>query len=291
MATRPTLPYFAPPDVLPAPLPTVEEIHASKKRISAPAEAMVVHVREHFAVKYGKRATLLQEGQNMLFVAQSSSVPVPKVYAIFHDEGTDENFLIQEYIPGDELEGVWPDLGADKKRDIARQLRRHMDELRSIPDHGYYGGLWRQPTLDFHFADGDLMDHPHPDPNISGPQETEEQWTDAMWRCLDARVVQPSARGQLPVQRRLYHRIFRGHKPVFTHANLVGRNVLLRQDGTVVLIDWEHSGWYPSYWEYCCAMLFCKYTDDWAEWVHEMLDEYVPEQGWMACHRLFILFN
>jgi hypothetical protein len=44
MATRPALPYFADPDTLPAPLPTVEEI-LTGTRISAPYEAVVVRVR------------------------------------------------------------------------------------------------------------------------------------------------------------------------------------------------------------------------------------------------------
>jgi hypothetical protein len=290
----------------------MDEILASDRRISARYENMVVRIGEHFAVKYGDKPALLQEGENMLFVAQSSSVPVPTGYAIFHDEDSNKYFLIQEYIPGYHLDKVWGKLSTERKRNIAAQLRRHMDELRSIPASGYYGGLWRQPTPNYHFADGDLMDHPHPDPAISGPQDTEEQWTEAMWRCLDARVIEPFGRKQLPQLRRVYHSIFEGHSPVFTDANFLGRNIMLRKDekddtvvaedkavvgkdsavdgkdDTVVIIDWEHSGWYPTYWEYCCAMIVCKYSDDWAEWVREMLEEYFPEHGWMICHRTFV---
>ncbi|KAK4041107.1 kinase-like domain-containing protein [Parachaetomium inaequale] len=243
MAARSNLPYFAPAEVLPAPLPTVAEILASTTRLSAPYENPVFRVGDHFAVKFGSGANL-QEGENQLFVQQSTSIPVPKVYALFYDEATKTNFIVQEYIPGKSLERVCGKLGIPDKQAIATQLRRNLDELRS---------------------------YPHPDPAISGPQETEEQW--------------------LPLIRRHYHAIFRGHNPVFTHANFFPGNLILREDGTVVIIDWEHAWWYPSFWEYCSAMLILKYYDDWGQWLAEMMDEYHSELRWMVCHKQMLMFN
>ncbi|KAK4157980.1 kinase-like domain-containing protein [Chaetomidium leptoderma] len=290
MATRPILPYYAPAEQLPAPLPTVAEILASKTRLSQSHEAPVFRVGDHFAVKYGKH-TSLQEGENMLFVQQSSRVSVPKVYAIFHDEATKTNYIILEFIPGKNLGHVWNELGTSEKRDIMSQLGRHMDELRSIPSQGFYGGIWRQPTLAYHFQDGDLMDHPHPDVTISGPQETEEQWTDAMWRYLDARVTAEGARSMLPLRRQVYHDVFKGHKPVFTHANILKRNIMLRDDGTVVIVDWENAGWYPSYWEYCTAMLILNYKEDWGQWLVGVLDKYNVELCAMILHSDMIFWS
>ncbi|KAL2132778.1 hypothetical protein VTI74DRAFT_3402 [Chaetomium olivicolor] len=291
MATRPTLPYFAPAHILPAPLPTLADILASTKVLSAPGKTRVVRVGNHFAVKYGKDVQL-QEGENMLFVQQSSTVPVPTVYALFYDDDTDKNFIIYEFIPGRKLSAVWRDLCTADKMAIASQLRRNMDELRSIPSPGYYGGIWRQPTQDLWFRDPELMSHPHANTAISGPQQTEEQWTESMWRCLDTRSK--TARRQydfLSIRRRHYHPIFKGHKPVFTHSDFGPENMILREDNkTVVLIDWEQSGWYPCYWEYCNAMFLVDYRDDWGEWLPEILDEYVAELGWMAFHREFLLF-
>jgi hypothetical protein len=53
MASRPSLPYFAPPDRLSAPLPTMAEILESKDRLSDQWNRPVIRVRDHFAVKYG----------------------------------------------------------------------------------------------------------------------------------------------------------------------------------------------------------------------------------------------
>ena len=38
---------------------------------------------------------------------------------------------------------------------------------------------------------------------------------------------------------------------VFTHQDLALRNLILDEQGNLWLVDWEHSGWYPIYFEYC----------------------------------------
>jgi serine/threonine protein kinase len=142
MASRPTLPYFAPKTVLPGPLPTLKEIFQAKQLPSAhQAVTGVFRVREHFVVKFGRYVNL-QEGENMLFIRQCSNVPVPTVYALFHDEKTNQNFIVQEYISGISLYLAWKDLTDSQKMSIASQIRLKMDELRQIPSPGYYGGIW-----------------------------------------------------------------------------------------------------------------------------------------------------
>jgi serine/threonine protein kinase len=266
----------------------VAEILASKERLSAPYQPPVVRVGGHFAVKYGepRGGVRLQEGENMLFVQQSSSVPVPTVYAIFHDEGTNMNFIVQEYIPGKLLERVWGGLSSAEKSGIASQLRRHLDELRSIPSPGYYGGIWRQPNPDFYFANPENGRQPHQDESITKPHGTEEQWVDAMWRCVAARHPKEK-QNSLSLLRHHYQTIFKGHSPVFTHADLFPGNIMVRDDDnkTLVIIDWEHSGWYPSFWEYCSAVMLLMYQDDWGDYVPKILDEWVAELGWMIRHR------
>jgi tRNA A-37 threonylcarbamoyl transferase component Bud32 len=291
MAARPSIPYFAPAELLPAPLPTVAEIMTAPTRLSKEYEKAVYRVGEHFAVKFGA-GVHLQEGENMLFVQQSTSIPVPKVYAIFHDKETEMDFIVQEYIPGRDLDPVWETLGTTEKQAIASQLRRYLGELRSIPSPGYYGGIWKQPIRDFHFTCRNPGDQPYKDSAISGPHETEEQWVEAMWRCLDTRTETLMARRMMSLVRRHYHGVFKGHESVFTHGNILPRNLILREDGTVVMIDWERSGWYPSFWEYCCTVMLVKYIDDWGEWIPEMLDdEYHSELGWMSLHRHAAMFD
>ncbi|CAJ2505427.1 Uu.00g128210.m01.CDS01 [Anthostomella pinea] len=50
---------------------------------------------------------------------------------------------------------------------------------------------------------------------------------------------------------RCFCQVARTHStPVFMHPDLAQRNVMVRPDGSVCIIDWEVSGWYPLYWEY-----------------------------------------
>ena len=291
MAARITLPYAAPAELLPAPLPTVADILAAPV-LPGCVGCGVVSAGEHYAVKYGKEKKLLQEGESLLFVQQSSNVPVPRLYALFHDDETNLNFIVQELIPGTLLSKRWRELSTPEKQDITSQLRRHMDELRSIPSPGYYGGVWRQPIQDCLFAEGGpggVTNQPYPDSTISGPQVTEEAWTDAMWRLLNTSVSNPNALKYISYLERPYLAVFKGHHPVFTHGDFQPVNIILRDDGQVVIIDWEKAGWYPSYWEYCTTSMADNRVNDWGHWIHKVLDEYFPELGWMRDHRGMIL--
>jgi aminoglycoside phosphotransferase (APT) family kinase protein len=242
----------------------------------------VVRVGDHYAVKFGG-TTSLQEGENMLFIQQSTSIPIPKVYALFRDRDTNLEFIVMEYISGTDLRAVWGTLDTTKKRAIASQLRQQIDEVRRIPSPGYYGGVWGKPIRNFLFNNEHQPNQPHPEPEISGPHKTEEQWVEAMCRRLGK--LKGAAPRQISFLRRHYHAVFRGHEPVFTHANLCPGNVMLRHDGTPVMIDWEDAGWYPSFWEYCCAAVLFGHASDWDELVYDMLgDHYAAELGWMAHH-------
>ena len=86
----------------------------------------------------------------------------------------------------------------------------------------------------------------------------------------------PATSGGLP-------RCFQG---AFTHAGFYRDNLILREDGVVVLIDWENSGWYSSYWEYCSAMWD---EDHWGDKISEMLNEFIPELKWMREHKAIML--
>lgn len=287
MATCPALPYFAPPETLPAPLPRVANILASKRIISR-AQSTVVHINNHYLVKYGPK-TRLQEGQNMLFVRQATNIPVPTVYALFHDKPSGYNFIVQEYISGQDVKECWSSLNGDEKEAIVGQLRRYLDILRNLqlPAPGYFGGVWRQPILDF-LLSGAMDAGSHPD---EGPCDTEQEWVDIMLRVALGAGTSTRPPTYLDWLKHIFHSFFRGHDSVFTHGDLTRGNIRLRDDGMVVLIDWQYSGWYPSYWEYCLALLYDPQEDDWSSWVPRFLDEHVAELGWMLHFRAWVLFG
>jgi thiamine kinase-like enzyme len=68
---------------------------------------------------------------------------------------------------------------------------------------------------------------------------------------------------------------------VFTHRDLQRKNVLIKKDGTVIMVDREAGGWFPSFWEYAMALFSCRWNDDWHSWVVKIIDEYPNEYAWM----------
>ena len=288
--TCPELPYYAPAETLPAPIPRVASILGFKNVISKHINT-VIRYNQHYVVKYGTD-TSLQEGLNMLFVQRTTDIPVPKVYALFHDKATDMNFIVQEYIPGKNVGDIWNDLDDDEKTDITSQLRRYLDQLRSLRQTGrpYFGGVWRRPTADWYLNGGpDAGDATRPP---VGPFENEEDWVDAMLRvAFGAHSGSTRSADDDEWMKYVFHAFFQGHKPVFTHGDLSGGNIRLREDGTVTLLDWQYSGWHPEFWEYCNAVQLSFREGDWILWVSEYLEEYHAELGWMMHYRAWVLYD
>jgi hypothetical protein len=143
VATRPALPYFVPPELRPAPLPTPDQMLSFTRnyyRTQVILQYPPLPFNEHFDIDVGKDGDHFQAYENMLFVQQTTNIPVPKLYAMFRDEETGYDFVIVEHIPKEkQLEYLWDRLDKTQKHAIALQIRRHIDELRSIPLPGL---LW-----------------------------------------------------------------------------------------------------------------------------------------------------
>lgn len=89
---------------------------------------------------------------------------------------------------------------------------------------------------------------------------------------------------------RVLPRVLSSHSSVFTHNDLQRKNIMIRNDGTPFVIDWESSAFYPRYYEYYSAMIVFGYDeDDWHVWVGKMLHEYVVELGWLDIIRRDLL--
>jgi thiamine kinase-like enzyme len=106
---------------------------------------------------------------------------------------------------------------------------------------------------------------------ISGPFDSEEQMLEAMVQKYMHNL--PKYRKH-EYYSRMLPLVLRDHAPVFTHGYLQRKNILVRKDGTVVMIDWEAAGWFPSFWEYAMALFSCRWNDDWHSWVVKVIDEY-----------------
>ncbi len=275
MARRLGLPYFAPAAQLPAPLPSVPEIMSCKESLKD-GKYDVVHVKPHFIVKFGTPFWVpLQEGENMLFVQQSTSIPVPTVYALFFDRGSGMNFIIMEYIPGMDLHDLWDDdFPQSIKEGIARTLKMYLEELRRIPSPDYYGGIWDQPFSDPILSGRAILPPREPAPSCA----TEDQWVRAMVNM--ATIHQGWSDETQERRTRQLRAVFDGRhtSSVFTHGDLHMGNIRIGNDGKLFIIDWGLSGWYPSFWEHFRASIMLDPMDgDWGEYLPKFMEEYPRE--------------
>ncbi|KAH8902418.1 kinase-like protein [Coniochaeta sp. PMI_546] len=281
MDSQLTFRFRVPDEDLPAPLPTLADIKSAQgsDNLDVQSRHTIVRVNSHFVVKYGRNIEFL-EGENMVFVRESTNIRVPKLYAMFAEVSTDIRFLVMEYIPGKTLGRRYKELDRNQKQLVAVQLRRYFDELRSLPcpNPAYFGSLDGSGLRHFLF---DFVGRDNP---FCGPFETEEGINQALADKLrhQSQYSDPGSKKADFIKAALMA-VFQGHKAVFTHSDFHCGNFIIQDDGGVAVIDWALAGWYPSHWEYGTAILGCfvnGFADDWHEWVAQILECFYAEWGW-----------
>ena len=267
------IPYVAPADTLPEPLPSLLKIHASKDVLDDKLGSFVVALGTHFVVKYGCHVDLTQ-GQTMLYLKDTTSVPVPTVYAMFRDAGN-KNYIIMERIHGNQLDKEWNNLSHKEKDEISCTLKEYFDELRALPSPGGYCSVGKQPLQQVAF----WTDDP-PEPLADEAMLYERLFT----RCQYLKM----SKYEENYYREMIPRIMRCDRPVFTHCDLQGKNILLRRtpQGSkkfdITIVDWENSGWYPWFWEYAMShMAWRNWTSDFREYIDKVVPGKLVEAIWI----------
>jgi aminoglycoside phosphotransferase (APT) family kinase protein len=108
-------------------------------------------------VKYGTHASLI-EAKNMLYVAERTSIPVPRLFAAYAYRPLDrdvedfgsvyDTYIFMEFIEGEDLEKSWGRHTSTEKQMISTDLKRYMTELRSLPAANYIGSVHGGPVTD-----------------------------------------------------------------------------------------------------------------------------------------------
>ncbi|GAB1730745.1 hypothetical protein NU195Hw_g42t1 [Hortaea werneckii] len=259
MAPTIALPYFAAD--IPAALPSEAEIDASPDLVDNFKDRRIVGVGEHFVVKYGGHVNLL-EGENLLFLRECTSIRVPRVYALYSIVSGERRpfyYIVMERIHAQTLVSLWPGLSDLEKESIIATLRENLKQLRQLPPPAHYSSLGGRPLLHI------LFDSNQPEFSNGGPFDNDATLIDAMVeRYVGDGGLHFRAAEYL---RRCLPRVFTSSGPTFSHCDFQRKNILIdrRPKGNdeepgeselqVYTIDWEASGWYPSYFEYCSAYL------------------------------------
>ncbi|RWA11044.1 hypothetical protein EKO27_g4055 [Xylaria grammica] len=237
------IPYFAPtPDIL----PTYDEIVARAKESPdwTPGRA-VVKIGNYFIAKYGKKINFI-EGRNMLLVQEHTTIRIPNVYAMYKHEPSGDNVIIMEYVPGEILQDVYEKLDADKKASVGAQLREQLRELREIPSPRCYGlpapyGQQENPPY---------LAHSWIFKKRAGPFDTAAEFLDAYFRAQFSEVSEVG-RSEIAYMKSQFMELSKKNDAsVFTHADLQPKNIILRKDGFICIIDWESASFCPAYFEF-----------------------------------------
>lgn len=202
------------------------------------------------------------EAAALRFVAQHTSIPVPKVLKTIDSEG----YLFMEYLDGQPLDTAWDSLTAAQKKGIASQLKGYMAQLREVSGT-FVGSVDRSICNDQIFSSGTY-----------GPFVDEDAFREGIATALRSYVEND---GQDPAWVEqvvdFVNAIPRNRKIVLTHGDFVPRNILVSKDGdrVVGIVDWEMAGFYPEYWEYCKAHFFADYE---SEWIKERVPDRILEK-------------
>ncbi|RSL95921.1 hypothetical protein CDV31_013700 [Fusarium ambrosium] len=205
------------------------------------AAIMVLKLNNRLVVKITNAEAALTEHRSLTYLQEHlSDFPAPKPHGLIRLGNC--YLLFTEFIPGQDLEKVWPQLNSKQKQNITGQLDSLFSHLRSIPHP-------KSMPL------GDVAGYGCKDGRKSIRKSTRSITTNAEFQDF-------IFSGGFDTISTSYIEFLRGLVPkspakiVFTHGDLRRANIMVRRDGdehgnwrVVAVIDWEASGFYPEYWE------------------------------------------
>ncbi|KAI0386975.1 hypothetical protein F5Y04DRAFT_74505 [Hypomontagnella monticulosa] len=217
-------------------------------------------------LKYHGQADECRNEFNALgIVRRHTSITVPKALDIYIEQGNAHDpiwgpsaYLLMTRVPGVPVAWCQDVLSDRDMEQIKSQLKDYIAQLRDIPR------LVKSDMAICNTLGEACMDHRIRGATPVGPFADEAAFSQVL------RFSDDPAR--------------RGHKIVFTHADLNPRNILIdqtvRSDGSVYwsvtgIVDWESAGYYPEYWDYTKAMFErFRWTPRYNDLVHSVFREF-----------------
>ncbi|KAI1460436.1 hypothetical protein F4805DRAFT_417523 [Annulohypoxylon moriforme] len=193
-------------------------------------------------LKYTGEADCARNEFNALrVVRQHTSIPVPKALdMIFREGDLDGAYMLMTRVPGFPISLCQNILSDRDMEQIANQLKDYVAQLRDIPQLA-------KPNMFGSICN--TLGEARRDSRVHGLSPVGPFADEAAFSQL-LRFSDDPAR--------------RGHKILFTHADLNARNILIDQivqsDGSIGwnvtgIVDWEFAGYLPEYWD-CTKSMF-----------------------------------
>jgi serine/threonine protein kinase len=158
-----------------------------------------------------------REASNLRFVAENTTIPVPRVYSVTKNSLGVTVSIEMDYMPGRGLDKAWPDMTEAQRLSVVEELRGYVLQLRNLKGEATAGDLSHKV-----------------------PCETHDHYNRV------ARSHLPRA----PPESLHCHASFTSrddNELVFAHGDLAPRNILVDEECRITaILDWEYAGWYPS---------------------------------------------
>jgi hypothetical protein len=122
----------------------------------------VYKISPTIAVKHGYVKPKLREAWNMLFIEQNTTIPIPKVHAVYTypTEGKlwwqpgetvthyDKVYIFMDLVPGLTAEHAWETWDEATVLNVQNELKEYIRQLRALPGGDYIGTLNHGPVTD-----------------------------------------------------------------------------------------------------------------------------------------------
>ncbi|KAI0369520.1 kinase-like protein [Pilatotrama ljubarskyi] len=219
------------------------------------------------------------EADNIRFVAENTSVPVPRILDVLDDPPElDGGFILMTRVEGVSL-GQWISDHAIRAPGHLELLQRMDVCIAKGDDAGFNVTIEKlklmPPTTldmsdaaplvqDLRDAFVELRSLPSPssavtglrgrplkcsrggDITLIGPFRDQQEFKDFIFAQANSSIFAH----RMPTLHCLAEPVnARKHRICFTHADLAPRNIVVKDGRLAGIIDWEFAGWYPEYWE------------------------------------------
>lgn len=269
---------IGPPEIIldPEDLKTAEAVAPGKQGAS------LAFADSDMVVKYGY-GVRLAEAEAMFLVSKRTTIPTPKLLSAYILDGT--GYIIMSYEEGEPLGHYFDRVSEVEQGKVLQQLRDYVEQMRSIKGD-FIGGIDYSSCCDgiFEGGFGDYTKYSY------GPYESEESFNEGIIQALRDRLPAELLKREgdpdsvfFTSEFLLYQTVrgLKGHEIVFTHGDLHHGNIIVRADGTVVLLDWGSAGFWPEYWEFYRAMFGSPWKVSWDRMVEKFIPPYYVESAIM----------
>ncbi|QKX56170.1 uncharacterized protein TRUGW13939_03270 [Talaromyces rugulosus] len=252
-----------------------DDLHTAEDLCPDKMGARVCFADSDMVVKFG-HGVGLGEAEALHLASTRTTIVTPKLLSAYILDGV--GYIVMSYERGEPLNQYWDRVSPEEQNRVLETLRDYVNQMREIPGD-FIGPLDRSPCRDgiFEAGYGDYTRYSY------GPYESEESFDEGIIQALRDRfppkVFDEHREDDMEStffngEYMLYQTVreLKNHKIVFTHADLHPGNIIVRADGTVVLLDWGLAGFWPEYWEFYRAMNSIPWRTSW----DRMVEKFIP---------------